>query len=470
MPVPDSAAFSTLPELGAGLRGREFTAVELAEFFLDRCERIGPRYNAVVTVTRDRALREAKRADDELRSGRDRGPLHGIPYGAKDLLAAQGYPTTWGAAPFRDQVFEDDATVIARLTAAGAVLVAKLAMVELAGGLGYQQANASFTGPGLNPWDTARWSGGSSSGPGSAVAAGLVPFAIGSETWGSIVTPAAYCGVTGLRPTYGRVSRRGAMALSWTMDKIGPMARSAEDCGLVLAAIAGVDPDDDSTFDRPFIFPAEPDAARPPFRIATLSGALDRVQPEVADNLRAAIDVLSAVAVIEEIPFPDELPANAVADLIISAEAAAAFEPLVIDGRIEQMTAEEDRWRIWSDLMIPATDYINALRVRGKIQRQLDQLIQPYDALLAPSLNTVTGPIDQPFRAWSSGFSSTQLSGASNVAGVPAVSLPNGFGQQGLPTGMQLVGRAYDEEPILALAAEYQRRTDWHRRHPRIDA
>ncbi|MCA9054290.1 MAG: amidase [Planctomycetaceae bacterium] len=466
MPVPSDAAFATIGELGAGLRNREYTAVELAEFTLDRAEQIGPRFNAVVTVTRERALREAAAADDAFRRGRDLGPLHGIPYGVKDLLSTEGYPTTWGAAPFRDQQIDADATVVQKLTAAGAVLAAKLSMVEIAGGLGYQQANASFTGPGLNPWSPDRWSGGSSSGPGSAVSAGIVPFAIGSETWGSILTPAAYCGITGLRPTYGRVSRQGAMALSWTMDKLGPMARSAEDCETVLEAIAGFDPADDSSVDRNYA-PARREENRP-WRIATLQGAIERVQPEVAENFRRSVDVFRSLASVEEAPFPSELPANAVADVIISCEGAAAFESLVADGRIEQMTAEEDRWRIWPDLMIPATDYIRALRVRRLLQKQLAEFFSGFDAILAPSLNTVAGPIDQPFHVWSSGFSSTPLSGASNAAGLPAVCLPNGFGADGLPTALQLVGGAYTEDRLLLIGREYQARTDWHRRHPEM--
>src|SRR5467141_569916 len=248
-------AFLSVLELQRLLRQKKASATELATYFLDRLERIGPRYNAVVTVTRERALAEAAQADREIQQRKWRGPLHGIPYGVKDLLATKGYPTTWGAEPYRQQKFESDATVVERLGAAGAVLVAKLAMVELAGGMGYNQANASFAGPGKTPWNPGYWSGGSSSGPGAAVAAGLVPFAIGSETSGSILTPAAYCGVTGLRPTYGLVSRHGAMALSWTMDKLGPMARTAHDCGLVLAAIAGRDPADPSSLELGFRYP-----------------------------------------------------------------------------------------------------------------------------------------------------------------------------------------------------------------------
>src|SRR5213593_2165386 len=284
-------AFLSVAELGRLLRQKKTSATELATYFLDRLERLGPRFNAVVTITRERALAEAAQADREIRQGKWRSPLHGIPYGVKDILATKDYPTSWGAEPYRQQKFEFDATVIERLGAAGAVLVAKLAMVELAGGMGYNQANASFTGPGKTPWNPDYWSGGSSSGPGAAVAAGLVPFAIGSETSGSILTPAAYCGVTGLRPTYGLVSRHGAMALAWTMDKLGPMARSAEECALVLAAIAGRDPQDSSSIGRGFRAPPpEPRGRR--FRIGVPKGVIDAVQGEVAENFTIALDVL----------------------------------------------------------------------------------------------------------------------------------------------------------------------------------
>jgi aspartyl-tRNA(Asn)/glutamyl-tRNA(Gln) amidotransferase subunit A len=464
--IDAETAFSPIPALAAGLRNGGYSSRELTEFFLARCDRLGPKYNAVVTLTTEGALVEADRADAELAAGKDRGPLHGIPWGAKDLLATKGYATTWGAAPFQEQVIDVDATVVRRLEEAGAVLVAKLSMVEIAGGMGYRHANASFNGPGLNPWDPARWSGGSSSGPGSAVSAGLVPFAIGSETWGSIMTPAAYCGITGLRPTYGRVSRHGAMALSWTMDKLGPMARTAEDCGIVLNAIAGHDPADDSSADRPFSYPADP-APAPPFKLATLKGAADRVQPEVAANYSSSLEVLREFCAFEETELPD-LPYNAAADLIISSEAAAAFEDLVLDGRIREMTAEEDRWRIYADLGIPAKDYINALRVRKRIQHVLDEILSRYDAIVTPTLVSTTGPVDKPFGEWRAGYTSSSIGGAGNAAGIPAISVPNGFDEDGLPTGLQLVGRAFAEARLLAVAAEYQQRTDWHERHPQV--
>ncbi|MGL5095007.1 MAG: amidase, partial [Planctomycetia bacterium] len=252
VPTPDDPAFADVATLGGWLRDGKTTAVKLAAYFCDRLEKHGDSYGAVVTVTRERALREAAACDADAKAGRWRGPLHGIPYGAKDLLAAVGYPTTWGAAPYRNRAFDYDAVVVKKLHAAGAVLAAKLSMVEFAGGFGYSAADASFTGPGRSPWNRDAWAGGSSAGSGAAVAAGLVPFAIGSETWGSIVTPATYCGVVGLRPTYGRVSRAGAMALSWTMDKLGPLTLSAADAALVLTAIAGPDDADPTTLPQRF--------------------------------------------------------------------------------------------------------------------------------------------------------------------------------------------------------------------------
>ena len=290
MPIDIDTAFATIRELGKGLRARKFTAVDLAKHFLKRLDTHGRKLNAVATVTAEIALRQAAKADEELTAGKDRGPLHGIPYGAKDLLATVGAPTT-SAPPLREQTFDKDATVVERLRDAGAVLVAKLAMVEIAGGLGYEQANAAWTGPGLNPWNDEHWAGGSSSGSGAAVAAGLVPFAIGSETSGSIVTPAAYCGVAGLRPTYGRVSRHGAMALCWSLDRLGPMVHTADDCGLVLGAIAGHDAEDFTTSEREYQYESVDDKQKQ-YRLAVVSDSIENVQPEVLANFNVSLDLL----------------------------------------------------------------------------------------------------------------------------------------------------------------------------------
>ena len=342
MSLKDKHAFAPIRRLAKGLRKGDFTSLELTEFFLDRLERLGPKFNAVATVTGDLARREARQADTELAAGRERGPLHGIPYGVKDLLAPRGIPTSWGAAPMKDRVIDADATVIVRLREAGAVLAAKLAMVEIAGGLGYKQSNASFTGAGLNPWDTGRWAGGSSSGPGSAIGAGLVPFAIGSETWGSIMTPAGFCGITGLRPTYGGVSRHGAMALSWTMDKLGPMGRTADDCGLVLAAIAGHDPADATSADRVLEWPGPSDFESRP-TLAVVVDCDKHVQKPVRKNFRKSLDELEDFCRIKEVTLPD-LPYEDVAGTLIACEMAAAFEGLISSGDVWQLTAPEDRW------------------------------------------------------------------------------------------------------------------------------
>ena len=258
-------AFASIVELARLLRARKISSVELTQLFLDRLEKFGPRYNALAELTRELAMQQARRADRV--GAKHASPLHGIPYGAKDLLATKNIPTRWGSPAHRDQVFDYDATAITKMRAAGAVLIGKLAMVELAGGGGYEFASASLHGAGLNPWNTNHWAGGSSSGSGSAVAAGLVPFALGSETWGSIMSPSGYCGVTGLRPTWGLVSRAGALELAWTMDKIGPLARSAEDCGWILQVLAGRD-ETDPTTTRDFHFQSR--IARREYRVGIL--------------------------------------------------------------------------------------------------------------------------------------------------------------------------------------------------------
>jgi Asp-tRNA(Asn)/Glu-tRNA(Gln) amidotransferase A subunit family amidase len=458
-------SFETVVSLGRMLRAREISAVDLARHCLDRLERLGPKFNAVVTVLREQALAEAAERDRELAAGKDRGPLHGIPYGAKDLLAAAGAPTTWGARPYRDQMLAADATVVSRLRDAGAVLCAKLAMVELAGGMGYNHAFASFTGPGRTPWDLSRWSGGSSSGSGAAVGAGLVPFAIGSETWGSIQFPAAFCGVTGLRPTYGRVSRHGAMALSWTMDKLGPLARSAEDCALVLAAIAGPDPNDSTTIPEKWE-PAKTDTGRR-FRFGVLKGTLDKTQVEVRRNFDASLAVLRAMGdVVEDLEFP-ELPFDAMAGVIIEAEAASAFETLFESGRITTLTAPEDRIGGYAGQVVLAKDYLRALRLRRRAGTALHGVLSGFDAVVAPSRPTVAWPIDKPFDKVYPDFpGGTDISGAANLCGVPGLFLMNGTGEGGLPTSLQLTGAAGSEAALLAIGAAYQQRTTDHRTHP----
>jgi aspartyl-tRNA(Asn)/glutamyl-tRNA(Gln) amidotransferase subunit A len=462
--IANDLAFAPLPILGAQLRSGAITSVELTRFFLDRLERFGKRFNCVVTITRDLALEQARRADELLRAGHDLGPLHGIPYGAKDLFATRGIPTTWGAAPFKDRIIDQDAAVVRGLREAGAVLAAKLAMVELAGGMGYRQPNASFTGPARNPWNPERWSGGSSSGSGAAVAAGLVPFAIGTETWGSITNPASYCGLSGLRPTYGRVSRAGAMALAWTHDKIGPMAHTAHDCGLILDALAGPDPDDLTASERPYSYPPA-DVPGRPYRLAVLKDGVKDAQPEVRKNFEAALKNLETLGTIEETELPD-LPFADVAVTIISAECAAAFEEMVDSGAVLELTAPEDRLGGFGDQVILATEYLRAQRIRARLCRALDEFFAPYDAVLtvptAGAADPAEGDRQRQHRVKS-------LGGPGNVCGTPALVLPTGSTDDGLPTSIQLDGRAWSENVLLGLGLAYQNATAWHTRHPKVE-
>lgn len=462
--MPDSElTFAPIPVLGAKLRSGDVSSVELTRFYLDRLRSHGPKYNCLVTLTRDLAIQQAKTADAELKAGKDRGPLHGIPYGAKDLLATKGIPTTWGCAPYKERIIDHDATVIRRLREAGAVLAAKLSMVEVAGGMGYQQANACLTGPGRNPWKPSQWSGGSSSGSGSAVSAGLVPFAIGTETWGSITTPASYCGLTGLRPTYGRVSRSGAMALSWTLDKIGPMCHSVHDCGLVLDAIAGPDSDDLSSSERPYAYPPA-DTPAGKFRVAILKDGVKGAHDEVRAHFVRALDVFRTLGTVEEIELPD-LPFSAVASTILGAEKASAFEEMLTSGEVAQLTAPEDRIGGFSAQAILATDYLRAQRIRAKLCRAFDLWLAPFDAVLtvptADPAPTADGPFDDH-------HTHKSLGGPGNVCGTPALVLPSGVTKDGLPTAIQLDGRAYSENRLLALGLAYQGVTGWHGEHPRV--
>lgn len=452
--VADDRLVGTIDELGQGLRDGAFTVRELTEAYLDRLDRVGPELNALVTLTRERALAAADRLDEELAAGTDRGPLHGIPFAVKDLLAVEGHPTSWGAAPFADRTIDGTATVVERLEDAGGVLLGKVAMVELAGGFGYEQADASFTGPGLNPWDTDTWSGGSSSGSGSVVPAGLVGFAIGTETWGSIHGPAGYCGITGHRPTYGRVSRHGAMALSWTMDKVGPMCRSACGCEAVLRAIAGPDPADETTVDRPLGHgaPEEP-------TVAVIPDAAADAQPAVRENYETSLAVVEEFATVEEVELPD-YPYAEVARTIIAGESASAFDEFVDEGAVEELTAPADRVGGYANRTVLAKDYLNAMRVRGKLQRDLDAALADYDALVTPTLATVAIPTDTTFEEYRADYELPPVGAAANLAGLPGVTVPNGFGAGDRPTGLCFTGRAFDDATVLDLAATYEARTD----------
>ncbi len=457
----EDIAFSDSVALGEQLARKTISSVELTKLYLSRLEKYGPHYNGVVTILRERALREARKADRERARGLVRSPLHGVPYGVKDLLATPDAPTTWGAAPYRHQRFDFDATVVARLRDAGAVLLAKLAMVELAGGFGYNDPDASFTGPGRTPWNRNFWSGGSSSGSGIAAAAGLAGFAIGSETSGSILFPATACGVTGLRPTYGRVSRHGAMALCWTLDKLGPLARSARDAELVLKTISGADPNDPTAVNAPF-----PTIRRRP-RIAVLKHATEKSMPAVRRNFDASLRVLESFAdVVSEVALPD-LPYGAAVDVIVNAEGAAAFRELIESGRSRELQSVDDRTGGYAAYATLAVDYIDAMRQRVKMIAAMNKAFAPYDAIVSPTLPTVTYPIDVAFdKGYTKYPGKVSLISPGNLVGVPAIALPNGFGENHLPTSISFLGRAFGELQLTAIVKRYQAVTGFHRGRP----
>lgn len=503
--IRQETLFLSASELGAKLRARELSPVELAEAYLERSKRSG--LNAYATLCEDRALSEARRAEQEIAAGQWRGPLHGVPYAAKDLLATEGYNTEWGARPYRGQRFDFDATVIAKLREAGAVLLGKAAMIELAGGLGYRFANASASGPARNPWDDGCWTCGSSSGSGAVVAGALAAFAIGTETWGSIICPSAYCGVTGLRPTFGRVSRSGAMALSYSMDKIGPMCRTAEDCGLVLEVIAGHDPADrgslpvgeaefrassaglvaapgfqgalrargSKSYGNSAIRDARgdqmgdsrqpmPGSAVEPLRIGWISNQWASMPEELERSLREARRTLeSAGCTSAEIELPAG-PWEAAAGLIINVEAAGAFQDLIESGRCAELVDDLGKVGGYIAETIPASDYLRALRLRGVLQRKIDDLFQNVDVLAAASLPVAATKVEVNLEQ-ELAFSDP-IGGMGNLCGLPAISMPCGFTSSHLPIGLQFVGRAYDDAAVLRAGQLFQARTDWHRRRP----
>ncbi len=461
--TPHDIAFSDASALQALLRAKSLSSVELTELYIDRLERYGHVYGAVVSIVHERALREARRADRERSRGLVRGPLHGIPYGVKDLLATPDAPTTWGAAPFRHQHFDFDATVVAKLSAAGAVLTAKLAMVELAGGFGYNDADASFTGPGRTPWDWHFWSGGSSSGSCAAVSAGLVGFAIGSETSGSILNPSASCGVTGLRPTYGRVSRHGAMALCWTLDKLGPIARSARDARVILDTIAGADPNDPSSVDRPLTATSR----RP--RIAVVKDATAKSMPGVVRNFNASLKVLAEFCDIDSgVALPPH-PYGAAVGTIVNGEGAAAFRDLIESGKSRELQQKDDRLGGYAAYATPAIDYIDAMRQRVFMIADMQAAFGRYDAIVSPTLPTVALPVGVPFDSVYTEFSGgPDLISSGNLAGLPALTVPNGLAERGLPSGVAFLGNAFGEAKLLQIGKRLQQRTAFHLAYPAL--
>ena len=439
----DDLAFYTVRQLGELLRTRLITSEELTRFYLARLKKYDPQLHCVITLTEDLAYQQARQADAEIKAGKYRGPLHGIPFGVKDLFSVRSYKTTWGSVPYKDQMLDEDAAVVERLRAAGAVLLAKLTLGELA------QGDVWFGGKTRTPWDITKGSSGSSAGSASAVAAGLLPFAIGTETLGSILSPSTACGVTGLRPTYGRVSRAGAMALSWTMDKAGPLARSAEDCAIVLAALTASGPDarDPATMLAPNRFEYAFGSSVKKLRVGYIKKAFDQDYPTRANDL-ATLDVLRKLGV-ELVPL--ELPTLSPGMLrfILTAEGAAAFDDLTRSGRDGQLVLQNrSAWpnTFRSSRFIPAVEYIQAQRVRSLLIEQMDAQLKGFDCYIAPT------------------FSASLV--LTNLTGHPAVALPNGLTATGLPTTITFLGQLYEEGKLLALAKAYQDATDFDEKHP----
>jgi Asp-tRNA(Asn)/Glu-tRNA(Gln) amidotransferase A subunit family amidase len=436
----EDVAFWTVTDLAALIRTRQVTSVELTRMYLGRLRRYDSALVAVVTFTDSLALEQARRADREIAAGRYRGPLHGIPYGVKDLYAVPGYPTTWGAEPYRDQVLDETATAVRRLEEAGAVLVAKLATGALAMG------DVWFRGMTRNPWNPAEGSSGSSAGPAAAVSAGLVPFALGTETLGSIVSPAATTGVTGLRPSFGRVSRAGVMALSWSMDKPGPLCRNAADCALVFNTIRGPDPADPATVDVPF--PYDASARLPGLRIGYIRAAFEGSRPG-ADLDRQVLEVLRGLgATLVPLELPDR--ATQAMPTVLSVEAAAAFDDLTRSDRDSLLRRQDvDAWpnSFRSARFTPAVEYLQANRLRRLLQEDMGTLLEGIDAYVSPS------------------FEGANLL-VTNLTGHPCVVVPNGFLGNGDPASITFCGPMYGEARMLEVARAYQEATPWDERHP----
>jgi len=439
----EKLAYYSIGELAELIRTKQISSFALTEFFLFRLVEYGPKLECIINITKERALRQASLADKEIAQGNYRGLLHGIPFGVKDLLSTRDYKTTWGATPFIDQMLKEDATLIKNLEEAGAVLIVKLTMGALAWG------DVWYGGKTRNPWDITKGSSGSSAGSASAVSAGLVPFAIGTETWGSIVSPSTVCGVTGLRPTYGRVSRIGAMALSWSMDKIGPICRNAEDLAIVFNTIYGPDKLDQSLYDVPFNYSKDAELSK--LRIGYLKSDFDK-DYDFHNNDSLTLKKLKELGA-ELIPV--ELPKIDVNSLsiILSAEAAAAFDELTRTNKDDLLVRQiKNAWpnEFRSSRFIPAVEYINANRIRSLLIQEMQELMEHVDVYLAPS------------------WEGDNLL-LTNLTGHPCVVLPNGFSEEGTPTSITFIGKLFDEGTLIAVAKKYQDATDHHLKHPALN-
>lgn len=439
----EDLAFAPVTELAALIKSRQVSSVELTQMYIARLKKYSPKLLCVITLTEELAMQQAAQADQEIRSGHYKGPLHGIPYGAKDLFNTKGILTTWGAEPYQKNVPDYDATVITKLREAGAVLVAKLSMGALA------QGGLWFNGMTKNPWNIEQTSSGSSAGSASATAAGLVGFSIGTETLGSIISPSSRCGVVGARPTYGRISRYGAMALSWTMDRIGPICRSVEDCAIVLNAAYGPDGHDNTVLDVPVEW--NPELPLSKLRIGVLQAEFDRVRTDEAKAVYTkALDALrKAGADWKPVELPD-LNANALR-LILSSEAAAAFDDLTRNGGVDQLKGQSPNdWpnSFRSARTIPAVEYIRAQRARTLLQQNMQKFMADWDVIIVPT-NTDTLLI-------------------TNLTGHPQITVPCGF-VGGIPAGLIFTGHLYNEAVSMRVARAFEQATDWHTQHPKMD-
>lgn len=454
--------FKTIVDLGKLIKSKKLSPLELTKNYLSAIERFSPKLNAFATVTAELALSEAKLAETEIINGNYRGKLHGIPYAAKDLFAVKGYPTSWGSNIYNQQVFEYDAEVVKRLRRSGSILIGKAAMSELAGGPPF----ATATGACRTPWDLSRWSGGSSSGSGAAVAAGLCTFALATETWGSIMTPSSYCGITGLRPTFGRIPRTGAMPLSWSMDKIGIMTRTAEDCAIVFKEIIGSSKDDPFSIDAPFSYNKKKISEKlPNLKICFIKEDYEKFgDREVGTAFNEALNVFKSFGLqIEELKLP-EYEYETIALTIIVAEEASIFEGLVKHGRVKDLIDPDRRGEILGGQTITAVDYLRCLRLKTQMQMDFDKIFEKYNAILGSSTLTTAPSIDAKMSEVFKG--GNVIEAAENVLGIPAISIPCGFDSKKLPVGLKIIGKHFDEQTILELATAYQLATNYHKKHP----
>jgi len=439
----DGFAFYSIAELAYLIKNKKVSSLELTRFFIDRLKKYGDTLHCVINLTEKRAIAQALQADAEINSGKWRGLLHGIPYGAKDLIAVTGAPTTWGAKPFKNQSFDYDATIIKKLDTAGAVLVAKLSLGALA------MDDVWFGGLTRNPWDLNAGSSGSSAGSAAATAAGLVPFAIGSETYGSIVSPSTVCGTTGLRPTFGHVSRYGAMTLCWSLDKLGPITRSANDAAIVLQAIQGEDEKDKTTSPRSSDFNYPSTKPLNQMRVGIIKEIFDTLN--LKSNEWTAVNVLKSLGV-QIVPVSFKIKnADEVMDITLASECAAAFDAFTRSNVDDEMNGQaKGDWPNYfrSARLIPAVEYINAQRLRRKIILEIDSIIKPFDAIIGSS------------------FGGSQC-GITNLTGHPVVAVPSGF-ENGKPTSVSFIGNYFAEGRILTLARAYQDKTDNHLKHPEM--